>query len=91
MKVRLRTDERGIPYCENAETGEQIRYVTSATVHMGARHVTAELCIHSPTLDLTCDATLAETRQLFYDQNDLESIAAAMAVLVKRRDELERL
>jgi diacylglycerol kinase len=49
------------------------------------------LHLFNPVVDIVCDAAVKETRHLIYDANDLESIAAAMAVLVKRRNELERL
>lgn len=75
----------------NHETGEAIQFVTSADIHMGAREVNATLYFDNPQIDIVCDATVEETKHLVYDQNDLESIAAAMAVLVKRRNELERL
>lgn len=90
MKVRLRSDERGMPRVET-ETGEPIKYVTSAMIDMGFREVSATITLANPDIDITCDARIKETRQLIYDQNDLESIAAAMAILVKRRNDLERL
>lgn len=90
MKVRLRTDERGIPHCENAETGERL-LATAASIDMGPVEVTAVVHLCGPVVDVVCDATIKDVRHLVFDQNDLESIAAAMTVLVKRRNELERL
>jgi hypothetical protein len=89
MKVRF-TNEGGYPKAINAETGELL-YATSATIEMGPRKVAAVVRLDSPLVDVTCDATVKDVKHLIYGQNDLESIAVAMAILVKRRNELERL
>lgn len=91
MKIRLRTDERGLPHAENAETGERIEYVTSATIEMGPRDVTAVLHIDGPNVDIAIDATIRHMQHLVYDRESTESITHAIAVLVARRNELERL
>lgn len=88
-RVRL-TNEGGFPKVVDAETGELLRAIR-ADIHMGPREISATVQLDDPAIDIVCDAAIASAKHLVYDQNDLESISVAIAVLVKRRNELERL
>lgn len=87
-RVRL-TNEGGYPKAVDAETGELLRAIR-ADIHMGAREVDATLHLDNPVIDIVCDAKIKETKHLTYDPNDLDSLNAAISLLVVQRNILER-